>query len=209
MTDILFIRHGQTQANVTGHWQGWSDTPLSPAGRAQAQAIAHRLSPFTGQIAALYTSPLRRALQTAQVIGLALELKPRIVDQLKEINFGDLEGLTVTEMEHRFPELHARWQDKTDMAFRWPGGEQRAAFFKRVAQACQHILTRHPEEKVVIVAHGGTIRACLAHLLPRQMEQWWTYSLDNTGLTHTRTVADETRLLVLNDCSHLAAQEAR
>jgi broad specificity phosphatase PhoE len=205
MTEILFIRHGQTPANATGHWQGWTDAPLTPTGRAQAQAIARQLAVERGQVAALYTSPLRRALETAQVVGAALDLQPISVDQLKEIHFGQLEGVTLQEMEARFPDLYARWQDKTDMAFQWPGGERRIDFFNRAAEACQRIIARHLEEKLVIVAHGGTIRACLAHLLPHQLGQWWAYSLVNGGLTRVRATESDSRLLVLNDARHLPA----
>jgi broad specificity phosphatase PhoE len=207
MTEILLIRHGQTHANTTGHWQGWSDPPLTATGHAQAEAVARRLAAERGQIAALYTSPLRRAMATAQAIAAALNLQPTPIDQLKEIHFGQLEGVTLQDMEARYPHLYARWQDRTDMTFRWPGGERRADFFARAAHACQHILARHLDSKVVIVAHGGTIRACLAHLLPRQLGQWWTYSLDNGGLTRVRVAENETRLLVLNDAGHLHVQE--
>jgi broad specificity phosphatase PhoE len=191
MTELLIIRHAQTEANVAGRWEGWTDPPLTPTGRAQAEAIARRLAPEGGQIAALYTSPLRRALETAQAIGAALDLEPTPVEALKEIHFGQLEGVTLQEMEARHPDLYARWEDKTDMAFRWPGGENRAAFFSRAAQACQCILTRHPDEKVVIVAHGGTIRACLAHLLPRQLGGWWTYALRHSEPGDVRTKPSE------------------
>jgi broad specificity phosphatase PhoE len=205
MTEILFVRHGQTQANITGHWQGWSDTPLTSVGWAQAEAIARRLARERGQLTALYTSPLRRAFQTAQVIGPALELQPQVLDELKEIHFGELEGMSLQEMESRFPKLYARWKDKTDMAFGWPGGERRDDFFNRAARGCQRILARHPGEKVVIVAHGGTIRACLAHLLPRELGDWWTYSLDNVGLARVEATENNTRLLALNDASHVPA----
>jgi broad specificity phosphatase PhoE len=208
MTEILFIRHGQTHANTTGHWQGWGDPPLTPTGRAQAEAIAGRLASERGTIAAVYTSPLSRALATAQAIGAALHLQPSPIDQLKEIHFGQLEGVTLREMEARYPDLYKRWEDKTDMAFQWPGGERRADFFARAAQAYRRIIARHPHDKVVIVAHGGTIRACLADLLPHQLGQWWSYSLDNGGLTRVHTAGNDTRLLALNDTSHLPVHEA-
>jgi broad specificity phosphatase PhoE len=203
MAKLLFIRHGQTRANATGHWQGWSDPPLTAHGRSQAEAVDRRLTAEKGQIKAVYTSPLRRASQTAQAIGATLGLQPTPVDQLKEIHFGQLEGVTLQEMEARFPALFARWQDKRDMTFHWPGGERRSDFFSRVAGACQLILARHPDDKVVIVAHGGTIRACLAELLPREMGEWWTYSLDNGGLTRVHATGSNARLLVLNDAGHV------
>jgi broad specificity phosphatase PhoE len=209
MIEMLFVRHGQTHANATGYWQGWSDSPLNSTGHSEAEAIARRLAAEQKQIEALYTSPLRRALQTAQVIGTRLALSPRVLDQLKEIHFGKLEGVTLTEMEDQFPELYAQWQDKMDMTFRWPGGERRADFFARAAQACELIRTRHEGDRVIIVAHGGTIRACLAHLLPDLMERWWAYPLDNAGLSRVQATSSDARLLVLNETSHLPQTEGK
>ena len=207
MTELLLIRHAQAQAGPTRHWLGWSDPPLTATGRVQAQAVARRLSLETGPITAIYTSPLRRAFQTAQSIGEALRIRPAPIVQLKEIHFGQLEEVTLEGMETRFPILYVRWQDKTDMSFQWPGGERRADFFLRAAGACVGILERHPHEKVVVVAHGGTIRACLAHLVPEQCEEWWTYSLDNTGLNRIHTSGSSARLVALNDVKHLVAAD--
>jgi len=208
MTEILLVRHGQTRANATGYWEGWSDSPLNTTGQAEAEAIAGRLAAERGQIAALYTSPLRRALQTAHAIGRRLALSPKVLNQLKEIHFGKLEGTTLRQMEDRFPELYAQWQDRTDMTFRWPEGERREDFFARAAAACQSICARHDGDKVVIVTHGGTIRACLAHFLPELLGQWWDYSLDNAGLTRVWTSGDDARLISLNDTDHLPKRRA-
>ena len=204
MTDFLFIRHGETRANTIGRWEGWTDPPLTPAGRRQAEALADRLTRDRAAAAALYSSPLIRAHQTAQIIGEHLKLEPQLVQDLKEIHFGQLEGISVLEMEERFPGLFARWQDKGDMAFEWPGGERRGDFFERAAAACERIGRRHPNAAVIVVAHGGTIRACLAHLLPDLLRAWWTYKLDNTGVSHVRAAKDGIRLVALNDVSHLA-----
>ena len=205
MTELIFVRHGETQTNVAGTWQGWSDPPLNSTGRAQAEATADRLAAESTQIGALYTSPLRRALRTAQTIGEHLALEPRLVEQLKEIHFGDLEGITVKQMENEYPELYRRWQDKTDLSFQWPGGERRGDFFGRAADACKHICQRHVIDTVVIVAHGGTIRACLAYLLPDLLGQWWGYPLDNAGLTRVQATDAGAQLLTLNNTQHLSA----
>jgi broad specificity phosphatase PhoE len=206
MTEILFVRHGQTHANAAGYWQGWSDPSLDVIGQAQAEAVARRLAAEQGQIKALYTSPLRRALETAQAIEKRLALTPQALEQLKEIHFGELEGISLTEMERRFPELYARWQDKEDMTFQWPGGERRGDFFARATEACELIRARHRGEKIVIVAHGGTIRACLAHLLPDRLGQWWEYAVDNTGISRVHTTDSDARLLALNDTDHLSPE---
>lgn len=206
MAELVFTRHGQTHANVVGRWEGWSEGTLTPLGRAQAEALARRLTDEYGRVAALYTSPLRRALQTARVIGAALGLQPVSVDDLREVNFGELDGITLEAMEARHPALFARWKDRTDMEFKWPGGERRVEFFNRVASACDRILALHLEDTVVIVAHGGTLRACLAHLLPDRLGRWWGYALDNCGLTRVSMEGAGARLLVLNDGAHLPAQ---
>jgi len=207
MTEFLFVRHGQTHANAAGTWHGWSDSPLNTLGRAQAEAIADRLAAEEGDIAAVYTSPLLRALQTASIIGRRLALQPVVVDRLKEIHFGDLEGYTLAQMENEFPELYAQWQDKTDMTFQWPGGERRGDFFQRASAVWREIRAREEGEKVVIVAHGGTIRACLADMVPDRLGAWWAYDLDNAGLSRVRTAQQSARLLALNDTAHLEEVE--
>lgn len=199
MTELILIRHAQTQANVIGQWEGWSEGTLTPAGHAQAMAIAQRLSGERDRITALYSSPLRRALDTATRIGTVLQVQLEILEDLREINFGELNGITLEEMQSQHPALFARWKDRTDMDFQWPGGERRADFFYRASRACDHILSLHHDGGVVVVTHGGTLRACLAHLLPDLFVQWWGYALDNCSLTRVSVEKELTRLLVLND----------
>lgn len=148
MAELIFVRHGQTHGNVAGRWEGWSDDALTPLGRAQAEAVAQRLANENedededefDEVAALYTSPLRRALQTARIIGAALGLQPVSEDGFREINFGELNGITLEEMEAHHPALFARWKNRTDTEFQWPGGERRAGFFHRVGEC----LRPHP-----------------------------------------------------------------
>jgi broad specificity phosphatase PhoE len=91
-----------------------------------------------------------------------------------------------------------------DLTFTFPGGEQRAQFFQRVGEAMEEIVERHPDQKVVVVAHGGTLRACLVHYLPAEFSQWWTYELENCSLTRLEVIEERARLLVLDDRAHLA-----
>lgn len=207
MLELVFVRHGQTHANAVGRWEGWTDPPLTAAGQAQARSLGRRLVRETAALEAVYTSPLRRAHRTAQIIGEAFALKPIVVEGLKEIHFGNLEGISLDEMEKAYPELHARWQDRSDMQFRWPGGEQRAEFFRRAANACERICGSHEEGTIAAVAHGGTIRACLAHLLPEVLGKWWGYELDNAGVTRVRITGGGASLVVLNDTDHLVGED--
>ncbi|MCX7681819.1 MAG: histidine phosphatase family protein [Anaerolineae bacterium] len=208
MTELILVRHGQSYANVAGRWDGWSEDELTPLGRKQSEALAERLaSEYGGEVAALYTSPLNRALQTAQIIGAALGLPPITVENLKEINFGELSGITLERMAREHPALFSRWKDRSDMEFQWPGGEKRGDFFRRVARACDAIILKHPHERVIVVAHGGTVRACLAYLLPDQLAQWWGYELANCGLTVVTVEEGRARLITLNDKTHLSTGE--
>jgi len=204
MTELLLVRHGQTDSNLHGRWQGWDGIPLNQQGEREAARIARRLAQTEEAIAALYASPLRRAWQTAERIGEAWNLSPVPHDGLKEINFGQISGITLDELRERFPDLHKRWADKTNLTFAFPGGEQRAQFFQRVGEAIEGIVERHPDQKVVAVAHGGTLRACLVHYLPVEFSQWWTYELGNCSLTRLEVRAGRAKLLVLDDRAHLA-----
>jgi broad specificity phosphatase PhoE len=190
-------------ANIDGRWTGWSTTELSELGHAQIRAVARRLSESPEDYVAVYTSPLPRASATAAEIGRALNLQPIAVDGLREINFGELDGITLEEMEERYPELYTRWLVKTDASFVWPGGEMRADFYRRVATTCGDLLSRHQDGTVVVVSHGGTLRSCLAHLLPTDMAEWWPYQLDNCGLTRILVDDGNAQLVVLNDTTHL------
>jgi len=204
MTELLLVRHGQTDSNLHGRWQGWDGIPLNQQGEREAARIARRLAQTEEAIAALYASPLRRAWQTAERIREALNLSPVPHDGLKEINFGQISGITLDELRERFPDLHKRWADKTNLTFAFPGGEQRAQFFQRVGEATEGIVERHPDQKVVVVAHGGTLRACLVHYLPVEFSQWWTYELGNCSLTRLEVREGRAKLLGLDDRVHLA-----
>lgn len=203
MTELLLIRHGQAIHNVAGRWEGWSEVPLTPDGQRQAEALARRLANWLPPVDQLFTSPLPRAWQTAQAIARALDLPAVPHEGLREIDFGQVGGHTMESFRESMPEVYARWQNRADLTFQFPGGEQRQAFFQRVGRALDEIVGQHPDEQVAVVAHGGTLRAGLAHLFPETKRDWWSYALDNASLTHVRFKNGSKDLLALNDCQHL------
>lgn len=208
MTDLLLVRHGEATHNLEGRLEGWGATPLTQTGQHQVRALARRLASWSPPIVRLYTSPLLRARQTADVIALELGLVSSACDDLKEINFGQINGLSLAMFRETLPDLFARWQDRTDLTFQYPGGEQRLEFFQRASRAMDDIAARHPDEQVVVVAHGGTLRAGLAHFFPRTMKDWWAYALHNASLTHARVGPTGSVLITLNDCQHLEGKES-
>jgi endonuclease-3 len=200
---LVLVRHGRTFANDAHQWTGWGETELTEHGHAQVAAVARRLAKEMPDATAIYTSPLSRARETAAAIADALGLEPAVLEELREINFGDMEGTTLEEMETQHPELYVRWRNKRDTEFSWPGGERRADFFRRVSSVCDEILSRHNTGTVIVVGHGGTLRSCLSHLLPEELGEWWTYAMDNCGVTEVLVWDEKAELLTLNDTSHL------
>jgi broad specificity phosphatase PhoE len=203
VTDLLLLRHGEATHNLSDQLEGWGATPLTEEGQQQAEALALRLVSWSLPIAGLYTSPLLRAWQTTASIARRLKVTPIAHDGLREINFGQVNGLTLESFRTTMPQVYARWQDRSDMTFQFPGGEQRLAFFRRVGLALDEILARHRGECVAIVAHGGTLRGGLAYLLPETMSDQWTYAVHNASLTHVHVGQEGNVLVALNDCQHL------
>ena len=139
MTELLLVRHGETDWNAEGKLQGHTDRPLNDYGRRQAKALADR---FAGDsIDAVYASDLSRARETAEILGEKLGL-PVVVDpDLREKNWGNWEGLTSDER------LHIEFEGETSEAHR-----------DRTLNAVQRIVERHPDGRVVVVTHGGSLR---------------------------------------------------
>lgn len=206
MTVLLLVRHGVTKANEIGTWQGWDDTVLTPLGHQQALAVARRIAgEFSPQV--VYTSSLLRARQTAEPIAQVARCRLIPHDGLREINFGEVSGLTVGQFREKFVGIFEAWADKRDVDFVWPGGESRRAFFTRVWRAMDEIVKAHPSGEVVIVGHGGSLRAALSYLLPREFTNWWTYELHNASLSVVEITKAGPALKLLDDCAHLDGVE--
>jgi probable phosphoglycerate mutase len=157
---LFLARHGETDWNVAGRWQGHTDVPLNATGRAQALALAERLRAHG--IAAVATSDLARARTTAEIVARALGLDVALVDpDLREQRFGRFEGLTPGECEARYPDDWARYA--SDPRGGPPGGESRATVLERVLGALARAAARLSSPPLV-VTHGGAMRALLATL---------------------------------------------
>lgn len=139
MTTLVFIRHGETDWNAAGRLQGHTDRPLNEYGRRQAREVAERLA--NDGVGVVYASDLARARETAEIIAARLGLEVVLDPDLREKNWGNWEGLTADER------LHVEFE-----------GESTEEHRERMLRAVERIVAAHPEERVVVVTHGGSLR---------------------------------------------------
>jgi probable phosphoglycerate mutase len=157
VTTILLARHGETDWNREGRFQGWADPPLNATGRAQAVDLSVQL--MAEELAAVYSSPLRRAYETAEVVAASRGLEPVTVDALREVDVGSWSGLSRAEIEQRFPEQYARW---LDYGQGWEDGETYEQLVDRVVGALQELAEARDGQRILAVTHGGPMRAASA-----------------------------------------------
>lgn len=153
MTKLLLVRHGETDWNREGRWQGGSDTSLNDLGREQAQTLAAELD---GDIDAIYSSDLARARETAEIIAAKVGREVRLDPRLRERGFGAWEGLTGPEIEERFGEALRLWRAGDGAGAE--DAESFEQFSERVNDFVSDIVQAHPGEQVLVVSHGGSIR---------------------------------------------------
>jgi broad specificity phosphatase PhoE len=159
MTILLLARHAETAWNRQGRFQGHADPPLSAHGRRQAQTLADELA--TSPPAAVYASDLRRAADTAKIVASRFDLPLQTDRDLREVDVGEWSGLTWPEIQARFPEGVQRHSER---GHGWEQGESHEEMAERVLAALRRIAARHGGERVLVVVHGGTMRALAAHI---------------------------------------------
>ena len=159
---LILVRHGETRLNREGRVQGVSDTPLTETGLAQARAVADALAPDAPF--RLYASPLARAAQTAQPIADAYAARLTTLDDLREADAGELDGLTIREVRERYPAFMRRWAQDAGAA-RMPGGESLRDVRCRAWPAVRELAARHPDGATVVVTHNFVIQSVLSAAL--------------------------------------------
>jgi broad specificity phosphatase PhoE len=197
---LLLVRHGQSTWNRDHRIQGQLDPPLSEEGRAQALHVARRLRSrrFTG----FYTSDLKRAFETAEVIGEAVGMTPKPAEGLREIYLGEWEGLNTDELAQRYPEAWAMWTEEPS----WdvvPRGEGAAPFEARVNAQIDSILARHEHGDVLVVTHGGVIQVALHRVVGRPNHGLFPFRIENASISTIEKRSGRFVVSGVNDTSHL------
>jgi broad specificity phosphatase PhoE len=200
---LLLARHGQTVWNAGRRFQGGSDVGLSDLGRVQAGELGRAVRGY--RVAAAYVSPLRRAIETAEIAlaGTGIPVEP--LEELRELSLGEWEGCTVDEIRARAGDPYFAWV-RAPLDCPPPGGEPLPAVRARVLRAVDRIGGAHPNgDDVLVVAHGGVISVYACHLLGVSFNRLWRLRVDNCSLT----IAKPPRLVTINDTAHLAPGGAR
>jgi broad specificity phosphatase PhoE len=157
VTTIFLARHGESDWNAANRFQGHSDRPLTELGRRQAEALAEAVA--RENVGAIYSSPLIRALETARIVAARTGLPVMEDEDLREVDTGGWSGLSREEVQQRFPEGFDRW---ISGGAGWEDGESYEDMAERSLRAVGRIAEAHPRGRVLVVSHGGPIRAIQA-----------------------------------------------
>jgi broad specificity phosphatase PhoE len=204
-TTLLLLRHAETHDNVDMRLSGWTDTDLTPRGESQIQLLAEHFNRHHGHADALYSSPLIRARRTADAIGALTGHQPILLDDLREMYFGELDGHPFEELREAYAHLLAADENSELKDFVWPSGESRSGFTARVLQVTNHIAHRHPGRAVGVVTHGGVIATLLTILHAESPANWRKWVVPNASLSEVIWDADAQRgaLIRHGDATHL------
>lgn len=203
MTRLIFVRHAEAVGNKIRHFHGWTDSPITDKGHIQAQLLAERLADMDIDI--LYSSSLKRTLETAQYISKVKNLPIIRTDKLKEINGGDWEDLTWGELADRWPEEYDTWENRPHK-HQMPGGESMTTFQKRLIDEVMYIINKNIGKNICIVTHGTAIRALICFFRSCTLEEMTNVAwCDNTALTILDYEDGKFSTITEGDATHLGS----
>lgn len=206
MTEIIIIRHGETEWNIMGRFQGHSDIPLSPEGRRQAELLGQNLA--IDAVDKIYASDLIRAVETAQPLAARFGLVVERDAALRELNFGAWEGRYFSEINEETPDMMKMfYRDPESIDIR--GIENFQEFRRRVAGRVRAIAAENKGKRVVLISHGASIRILFADILSMPIRAIWHVSQFNTAVNRIRFEDDGfATITLMNDVAHLTVRGA-
>ncbi len=198
----ILVRHGETDWNAEGKAQGQSDTPLNATGRKQAEETGAKLREM--RFDAAYSSDLERVVHTAMPIVEGRDIPLTQIEGLREKKFGDWEGMTFQQVESEHPEMFRRLFDE-DINFAPPSGESDLQLYERIKAVADKLLAAHQDDdtNILVVAHGGTLRALIVVLMDMPPQYMWRLRLRNCGISVVSVFDGGAFLEILNDTAHL------
>jgi broad specificity phosphatase PhoE len=206
VTQIILVRHGQTAWNVGAsstegeRFRGRTDLPLNERGRAQAQALAKRLA--DEPIAAIYASPLQRAMETAEPTARRFGLPVQPLKGIIDINYGDWQEHPHSEVARLFPALYRQWLQEPHLV-QPPGGESLEEVRDRAMAAVHQVMARHPDQIILVVAHQVVNKVLVCAMLGLDNSHFWRIRQDNGCLNIFDYQEGLFTATLINDTCHL------
>ena len=198
---LILIRHGEVAGIEPPHFRGREDLELLPVGMQQAAATANRIAAI-GKISGLYSSPLRRCMETAAPIGEAIGTEVRSTPAFTDIDYGAWQGLEIEAARQRFGSHVVQWLAAPHLTV-LPGGNVLADVLARITRAIDGLVEKHGNETVVVVTHDSVIRLMLLSALDLPMSHYWTLRQDPCAISEIEAERDRQTARVVNDTSHL------
>ena len=199
-TILYAVRHGETQWNRAGKMQGWHDSPLTELGLAQARAVANGID--GRQVEVIYSSDLKRAVDTANIIAQKLDVQVNIDPRLRERNMGEMEGLT-HEMYGEIAPDQLKQYLTFDPQWPIPGGESLIQRSERCISAANDICSKHPGQTILFVAHGGVLSSFFHHAIGRDLSLPRCFSLFNACISRFTVNNNNWILDTWGDIAHM------
>lgn len=202
----MLVRHADVECGRNGVALlcGSHDAPLSQRGRGEVEHLRRRLSAMN--CAALYSSPLTRAVHTAIAAPRPLLRTMRVLRSLAEIHCGAVEGMPIADVKRRFPEVWRANELQLDEEFRWPGGESYRRFRRRILRAVRRIARLHAGQTVLVVTHAGVVSQVLGTLHGQSAARWENFRPGNASITEISWSGDTGRVLRFDDRAHLETE---
>lgn len=202
---VYLIRHGETDWNTNGRWQGVLPIDLNDTGREQARRLASVLQ--HEEIEAIYTSDLSRAEETARIVGNMLGIIPSADVRLRELDIGVFQGLTLDEIKERHPQHYAAFMNEP-ITYVLPEGESRRMLQARVFEAWHHFVSRSDVQRIAIVTHGGAVKMLLSGLFPQNQTKFQMMDIPNTSITILKRDRNDWLIHDLANVMHLGGKDS-
>jgi alpha-ribazole phosphatase len=205
MSKLLLVRHGLTDLNSAFKFAGSTDIEMSTAGQNQIEGLRNRLS--STKIDAVCTSDMKRAITSARIITAGRNLPITSFTELREMNYGQIEGMSFGEINHLFPVV-AKLIEERNCQVCFPGGEGFIELEARMHEFIKQLERFNSEDTVLIVSHGGALRMLICLLLETNVDIWWHLRIDNASLSIVENQKKGAILTLLNDVSHLGTSSS-
>jgi len=200
MSKLLLVRHGLTELNSSFKFAGITDIEISTLGQKQIEKLRDRLS--TSKIDAVCCSDMKRTITSARIISSSRNLPMTTYPELREMNYGQIEGMSFGEIHHCFPNVARSIEDR-NCQISFPGGESFIELENRIRKFTRELQRYSVEETILIVSHGGALRMLICILLETNIDIWWHLRIDNASLSIIDNHQKGAILTLLNDVSHL------